>query len=391
MNNMRKRFFIFLCNNDTLPEVLEKKIVGHRYPDYIAMMELISKDDLFILYNYDTKVFIDILKATGELGLHHPIESKAFKGKFPYQARFSESTIPQTFRDKPLPKEKVLNVIHFKGEYPQFILNTQEFNLLTKIWSEYSKSTLHKFEVYEQYGYIFLCNNTTAGECLDKKVFGAKDKVWQDYISRIQIGSPCFLWNYQKQELYGIFRAVSLPYYDRERKNFNGNYPAQVKVDWIEKIERSLKIQELKSIINFKKLPPIQISSEVSQRIINKFNTLIINGDRPPHEFLASDGHIVKSQGELIIDNLLYQYKLIHAYGIRVPIGNTIIFTDFYLPEGDVYIEYWGGMSTMEQEKLKRDWYEKNNKKLINIYPKDIELGVSDKLRMELLNFGYNF
>lgn len=391
MNNMRKRFFIFLCNNNTLPEVVEKRIVGHRYRNYIPMMELINKDDLFLLYNYDAKVFIDILKATGERGLHHPIESKAFKGKFPYQARFSESIIPQTFRDKLLPKEKVLNVIHFTGEYPQFVLDTQKFNLLIKIWSEYSKSTPLKFEDYEQYGYIFLCNNTTASECLDKKVFGAKDSVWQDFISRIQIGSPCFLWNYQKQELYGIFRAVSFPYYDRERRNFNGNYPAQVKVDWIEEIKTPLKIQELKSIINFKEHPPIQISSEVSQRIINKFNTLTVKIDRQSREFLASDGHIVKSQGELIIDNLLYQYKLIHAYGIRVPIADKIIFTDFYLPEGDVYIEYWGGMSTMEQEKLKKDWYEKNKKKLISIYPKDIELGISDKLKMELLNFGYNF
>ena len=55
----------------------------------------------------------------------------------------------------------------------------------------------------------------------------------------------------------------------------------------------------------------------------------------------AKDGHRVKSKAELIIDNWLYDAELAHAYERKIPIEEEI-YTDFYIPSGKVYIEYWG-------------------------------------------------
>lgn len=37
----------------------------------------------------------------------------------------------------------------------------------------------------------------------------------------------------------------------------------------------------------------------------------------------------------------MYDYGLVHAYEKKVPIEEEL-YTDFYLPNGKVYIEYWG-------------------------------------------------
>lgn len=387
---MSKRYFIFLCSNETLPEVLDKKLVGHRFNKYKPMTELISKDDFFLLYNYDSKVLIDILKATGEVGINKPLEPSAFKHRFPFQAKFDYSIIPKELKERPLPKEKILKFIRFNDDYPQFVITTQEFNLIIKAWSEYSKIKTPFFGDYNQRGYIFLCDNTTAGECFDKKIFGASDSKWIDFIRKIPIGSICFLWNYQKKELYGIFKTTSLPYYDHERRNFRGQYPAQVMIDWVEKFSTGLTENEVRTILNFTSYPQMEIDSKITQKIINTFHKKqdFVNIQS---QYIADDGHIVKSQAELLIDNFLYSHNLIHAYGIRVPINETVIFTDFYLPEGDVYIEYWGGLSSQTQENIKKNWYREKGKNLINIYKGDIQSGLSDKLKLELLNFGYSF
>lgn len=58
-------------------------------------------------------------------------------------------------------------------------------------------------------------------------------------------------------------------------------------------------------------------------------------------DYRAVDGHFVRSRAEMLIDNWLYENRVIHAFEKRVPIEEDIL-SDFYLPEGKVYIEYWG-------------------------------------------------
>lgn len=69
----------------------------------------------------------------------------------------------------------------------------------------------------------------------------------------------------------------------------------------------------------------------------------------------AKDWHNVRSRGEMLIDNALYEFKLVHAYERKVPIQESM-YTDFYLPPQrwgkGVYIEYWGYEN--EEKYLKR-------------------------------------
>lgn len=59
----------------------------------------------------------------------------------------------------------------------------------------------------------------------------------------------------------------------------------------------------------------------------------------PTHR--ATDGHWVRSRAEMLIDNWLYMSGIAHAYERQLPVEEDL-FCDFYIPEGKVYIEYWG-------------------------------------------------
>jgi hypothetical protein len=107
---------------------------------------------------------------------------------------------------------------------------------------------------------------------------------------------------------------------------------------------------------------------------------------RPEHR--ATDGHYVRSKAELIIDNWLYVSKIVHAYERKLPI-EEVIYCDFYIPTGKVYIEYWG----LEDDKYrarkakKLEIYKKYNLNLIELFDKEIS-NLEDKLPAKLLEFG---
>jgi len=88
----------------------------------------------------------------------------------------------------------------------------------------------------------------------------------------------------------------------------------------------------------------------------------------------AKDGTLVQSKGEkmiaewLSLNNIKYRYderfRIIEGYAVR---------PDFYLPEFDVYIEYWG-MDTIDYKIgmfKKKKVYQMTAKKLISLYPDD--------------------
>lgn len=97
---------------------------------------------------------------------------------------------------------------------------------------------------------------------------------------------------------------------------------------------------------------------------------------------------MVRSKAEQIIDNWLYHKGIVHAYERRVPIEDEI-YCDFFIPIGQkVWIEYWG----LEEEKYtkrkesKKRFYEKNQKKLIELVDKDIE-NLDDVMPIKLRPF----
>lgn len=94
----------------------------------------------------------------------------------------------------------------------------------------------------------------------------------------------------------------------------------------------------------------------------------------------------VQSQGERRIGDWLAQHGIAYQYDERIMIArDTRIRPDFYLPEFDLYIEYWG-MDTpeyVENMRRKRILYQQARKKLISISYRDfdrIELVLAEKL-----------
>ena len=89
----------------------------------------------------------------------------------------------------------------------------------------------------------------------------------------------------------------------------------------------------------------------------------------------ARDGTVVQSQGEKRIAEWLAAHGLTYRYDNKFRIiGEFQIRPDFYLPELDVYIEYWGLDTPQYKMSMykKQTLYQQQGKRLISIYPKDL-------------------
>ena len=105
-----------------------------------------------------------------------------------------------------------------------------------------------------------------------------------------------------------------------------------------------------------------------------------------------ADGTLVQSEGELRIAEWLTAKGLVYRYDAKYRIiAEFQMRPDFYLPELDVYIEYWGlntpqyKMSMYKKQML----YQQEGKRLISVYPKDLptlDQLITSKLRL----FGFN-
>ncbi len=83
---------------------------------------------------------------------------------------------------------------------------------------------------------------------------------------------------------------------------------------------------------------------------ITNCRDITILDDSYEGKFTCTDGHIVKSKSEMIIDNWLFDHGVPHAYEKKLPIDadeRHDLHPDFCLPgygndTEDIYIEYWG-------------------------------------------------
>ena len=107
-----------------------------------------------------------------------------------------------------------------------------------------------------------------------------------------------------------------------------------------------------------------------------------------PATFRTKDGHMVRSRAEVIIDNALYDYKLAHAYERKLPIEEDL-YSDFFIPTENVYIEFWGmedDPKYAERKKVKIEIYKKYDFKLIELNDSDIS-NLDEYLPKKLLKF----
>jgi hypothetical protein len=111
--------------------------------------------------------------------------------------------------------------------------------------------------------------------------------------------------------------------------------------------------------------------------------------ERFPARHRTTDGHLVRSKAELLIDNWLYMAGIVHAYERQLPIQEEA-YCDFYVPAGKVYIEYWGleqDAAYAARKEAKRVIYQRYQLQLIELTDREIR-SLDDCLPKLLLRFG---
>ncbi|WP_281649069.1 hypothetical protein [Parendozoicomonas sp. Alg238-R29] len=110
---------------------------------------------------------------------------------------------------------------------------------------------------------------------------------------------------------------------------------------------------------------------------------------RFPATLRTADGHMVRSRGDMLIDNWLYMAGITHACGRRLPIEENA-WGDFYLPEGSVYIEYLGAGSDSAYKALREkrvSLYQSHNLNVITLSDDDLS-HLDEILPRQLLKYG---
>ena len=161
------------------------------------------------------------------------------------------------------------------------------------------------------------------------------------------------------------------------RKNFKSGHPF---VAWPSKI---LKNKILKrAVAEFKGETPDKSNVKESPEYQDY---------RKKHKatYRCQDGHYVRSQGEMHIDNWLYMNGIAHAYERKLPVEEDLI-CDFYIQKDGirVYIEYWGIESNeryAERKRIKKEIYQKYDMNLIELNPDDIK-SLDDIMPRKLLD-----
>lgn len=104
--------------------------------------------------------------------------------------------------------------------------------------------------------------------------------------------------------------------------------------------------------------------------------------------YRATDGHWVRSKAEMLIDNWLYMSGIVHAYERQLPIEEDA-YCDFYIPDGKVYIEFWGLENHSQYEsrkKAKLDIYHQYGFNLIELTENEVR-NLGDCLPKMLLKY----
>lgn len=145
-------------------------------------------------------------------------------------------------------------------------------------------------------------------------------------------------------------------------------------------IESKILIGTIEDILGTK---PVESVEEISQSATSNFR------DKFEAKHRATDGHFVRSKAEMLIDNWLYMAEIVHAYERKLPIEENV-YSDFYIPTGKVYIEFWGYDNDgkyLDRKKQKQEIYKKYGFNLIELTDEEV-YNLDDILPRLLLKHG---
>ena len=185
--------------------------------------------------------------------------------------------------------------------------------------------------------------------------------------------------------LRDIVRNPNWPQYVRDTANdaiYQGELLAKdregVRRHWCTRCRKSISAEEAKTGIAVYGMPYCHHCLKERQLEDINFEMDVEKAKR----LRTTDEVAVQSRGEQRIGDWLAAHRIAYRYDERIILAGDIrIRPDFYLPEFDLYIEYWG-MDTpeyLENMRKKRILYQRDRKKLISISYKDF-----DKIESEL-------
>lgn len=198
-------------------------------------------------------------------------------------------------------------------------------------------------------------------------------------------------YNINEKNTYKLKNEKSIFYINKIYIYNNTQYLSLLSTDKNDNICYTYKTIEFINEIKNKNITAIKDIFTNTKSTKNKITEKETEDFRLKYEtkYRTKDGHYVRSRAELIIDNWLYDNNILHEYEKRITDDNTNnhIFSDFYIKEKNLYIEYYGLNTNEYKNKIeyKRKIYEQNNLKCIELYEKDLE-NIEDVLEDKLLH-----
>lgn len=233
-------------------------------------------------------------------------------------------------------------------------------------------------------GYIFRCTSSTEDECFERMLFG-ETKAMQSWVRLIKPGDKLFLYNGTTRKLHGLFIAKSAGDFEIEPESWGGKYPWQARVEWGKKFN-PLSRDEIEQVLKFNGRYSVAVLTEDQiQKLLELFESAkVLPSDEKefrtkfPQDHRSDDGHWVRSQGELNVDNWFFNQQICHGYERKLPTPENI-YCDFFIPikgtKNYVYVEYWGREDERYQarKKSKIAIYKKYGLPLIELTIEDLE------------------
>ena len=147
-------------------------------------------------------------------------------------------------------------------------------------------------------------------------------------------------------------------------------------------------VNDVNKIIRYK-VKQIKENREIMDSRYSKLFNDIDFRNKWKKDIKTEDGHYVRSRAEQLIDNFLYHNNIVHAYEklIILPFQNeSTILCDFYIPEINTYIEYYGKYDEeyIARKHAKEQIYKENNLNHIALGRKDLD-NLDDILMREIL------
>ena len=105
-----------------------------------------------------------------------------------------------------------------------------------------------------------------------------------------------------------------------------------------------------------------------------------------PSFYNCLDGHRARSLSEVVVDNCLYRCGILHEEeGLIKKNGKKKYKYDWFLPECDVYLEFFGyfGKKYQDTRKKKEKYYKKHSLDMIAIEPQDLA-NIEESMRKKL-------